>query len=196
MIRHGFGYSVFETRVDGICSELWVYVAIDAAVKFSVLKVRNESGRRRRLSATGYVEWVLGDLRAKSAMHVSTEIDPRSGTLYAHNPYSPEFADRVAFFDVDDQTRNLSGDRAEFLGRNGTLRNPAALQRARLSGKVGAGLDPCGAIQVNFELADGQAVSYTHLDVYKRQFLHGPPSGDEPPGPGLPAPGSSDAAAF
>jgi cyclic beta-1,2-glucan synthetase len=61
-------------------------VAIDAAVKFSVLKVRNESGRPRRLSATGYVEWVLGDLPAKSVMHVITEIDHRSGTLYARNP--------------------------------------------------------------------------------------------------------------
>jgi cyclic beta-1,2-glucan synthetase len=57
-------------------SELWVYVATDAPVKFSVLKLRNHSGRPRRLSATGYVEWVLGDLRGKSAMHVTTEIDP------------------------------------------------------------------------------------------------------------------------
>ncbi|MBK6972485.1 MAG: cyclic beta 1-2 glucan synthetase [Sterolibacteriaceae bacterium] len=156
VVRHGFGYSVFETSAEGIRSELWVYVAMDAAVKFSVLKMRNESGRARRLSATGYVEWVLGDLRAKSAMHVTTEIAPRSGALYARNPYSMEFADRVAFFDVDDPKRTLSGDRAEFLGRNGTLRNPAALNRSRLSGKVGAGLDPCGAIQVNFDLADGQ----------------------------------------
>jgi cyclic beta-1,2-glucan synthetase len=156
VIRHGFGYSVFSICSDGICSELWVYVAIDAAVKFSVLKVRNASGRPRRLSATGYVEWVLGDLRAKSAMHVSTEIDPRSGTLYARNPYSPEFADRVAFFDVDEPLRKLSGDRAEFIGRNGSLRDPAALHRWGLSGKVGAGLDPCGAIQVAFDLADGQ----------------------------------------
>ncbi|NMG29661.1 cyclic beta 1-2 glucan synthetase [Aromatoleum evansii] len=156
VVRHGFGYSVFETRSGGIWSELRVFVALDAAVKFSVLKVRNESGRARRLSATGYVEWVLGDLRAKSAMHVSTEIDPRSGALYARNPYSMEFAERVAFFDVDDPTRNLSGDRTEFLGRNGTLRNPAAMGRSRLSGKVGAALDPCGAIQVTFDLADGQ----------------------------------------
>ena len=156
VVRHGFGYTVFETSAEGIRSELWVYVAMDAAVKFSVLKVRNESGRARRLSATGYVEWVLGDLRAKTAMHVTTEIAPRSGALYARNPYSMEFADRVAFFDVDDPKRALSGDRAEFLGRNGTLRNPAALNRSRLSGKVGAGLDPCGAIQVNFDLADGQ----------------------------------------
>jgi cyclic beta-1,2-glucan synthetase len=156
VVRHGFGYSVFETRVDGICSELWVYVAIDAAVKFSVLKLRNESGRPRKLSATGYVEWVLGDLRAKSAMHVSTEVDPQSGALFARNPYNTEFAGRVAFFDVDEQKRSVSGDRTEFLGRNGTAGDPAALRRARLSGKVGAGLDPCAAIQVSVDLADGQ----------------------------------------
>ncbi|MBI5860773.1 MAG: cyclic beta 1-2 glucan synthetase [Rhodocyclales bacterium] len=154
--RHGFGYSVFEHSCDGIRSELWIYVALDAAVKFSVLKVRNESGRLRKLSATGYAEWVLGDLRPKSAMHVVTEIDSKSGALYARNSYNPEFADRVAFFDVDGSTRNLSGDRAEFIGRNGTLKNPAAMYRSQLSGRVGAGLDPCAAIQVSFELADGQ----------------------------------------
>lgn len=156
VIRHGFGYSVFETEVDGIASELWVYVAMDAAVKFSVLKIRNKSGRPRQLTATGYVEWVLGDLPAKSAMHVSTEISSESGALYARNPYNPEFSERVAFFDVDLPTRNVSGDRTEFIGRNRSLQNPAAMQRARLSGKVGAGLDPCAAIQVNFELAAGQ----------------------------------------
>ena len=154
--RHGFGYSVFEHTEGGIRSELWVYVAMDASIKFTVLKVRNESGRSRRLSATGYVEWVLGDLRPKSAMHVITEIDPKSGALFARNPYNTEFADRVAFFDVDDTTRTVSGDRTEFLGRNGTLRSPAAMTRARLSGRVGAALDPCAAIQVPFDLADGQ----------------------------------------
>ncbi len=154
--RHGFGYSVFEHTERGIRSELWVYVALDASIKFTVLKVRNESGRSRRLSATGYVEWVLGDLRSKSAMHVSTEIDPGSGALFARNPYNTEFVDRVAFFDVGDATRTMSGDRTEFLGRNGTLRRPAAMGRARLSGRVGAALDPCAAMQVPFDLADGE----------------------------------------
>ncbi len=154
--RHGFGYSVFEHTESGIRSEMWVYVALDAPVKFTVLKVRNESGRSRRLSATGYVEWVLGDLRPKSAMHVVTEVNPDSGALFARNPYNTEFPGRVAFFDVDDAIRTVSGDRTEFLGRNGTLRSPAAMTRARFSGKVGAALDPCAAIQVPFELADGQ----------------------------------------
>jgi len=154
--RHGFGYSVFEHTEDGISSEMWVYVAMDASVKLTALKVKNRSGRSRRLSATGYVEWVLGDLRPKTAMHVSTEIDPKTGALFGRNPYNTEFADRTAFFDVDEATRTVSGDRTEFLGRNGTLRSPDAMTRARLSGRVGAGLDPCGAIQVPFDLADGQ----------------------------------------
>ncbi|MBN2654938.1 MAG: cyclic beta 1-2 glucan synthetase [Nitrospirae bacterium] len=154
--RHGLGYSVFEHTEDGIRSEMWVYVAMDASVKFTVLKIRNESGRSRRLSVTGYAEWVLGDLRPKTAMHISTEIDHKTGALFGRNPYNTEFTDKTAFFAVDDATRTLSGDRTEFLGRNGTIQNPAAMTRARLSGKTGTGLDPCAAMQVAFDLADRQ----------------------------------------
>ena len=154
--RHGFGYSVFEHTEEGIRSELRVFVDREAPVKYSVLKVANRSGRPRRLSATGYVEWVLGDLRPKTAMHVVTAIDPASGALQASNAYSAEFADRTAFFHVDDASRRVSGNRTEFLGRNGNPGSPAAMRRAQLSNKVGAGLDPCGALQVAFDLADGQ----------------------------------------
>lgn len=154
--RHGFGYSIFEHTERGISSTLTVYVATDAAIKFMVLVVRNDSDRPRQLSATGFVEWVLGDLRPKTAMHVVTETDPESGALLARNPYNTEFSDRTAFFSVDETTRTLTGDRTEFLGRNGCLQAPAAMTRTRLSGKVGAGLDPCGAIQVSFDLAAGE----------------------------------------
>ena len=155
VIRHGFGYTVFEHQENGIVSELWIYVAIDAPVKFAMLKLRNVSGQSRRLSVTGYWEWVLGDLRHNSLLHVQTEVDIKSGALLARNYYNTEFPDRIAFVDVDG-TRNVTGDRKEFLGRNGSVSQPAALKRARLSGKVGAGLDPCGAVQVAFDLADGQ----------------------------------------
>ena len=154
--RHGFGYSVFEHAEGDIRSELWIYVALDAPVKFMVMKLRNESGRSRRLSVTGYVEWVIGDLRPKSAMHVVTAVDARTGALLARNPYNTEFAGRVAFFDVDDPARTFTCDRTEFLGRNGTRQDPAAMSRVRLSGKVGPALDPCAAIRIPLDLAPGE----------------------------------------
>ena len=156
VIRHGFGYTVFEHAENGISSELWVYVAMDAPVKFMVLKLRNTSGRHRRVSVTGYWEWVLGDLRQRSLLHVRTEVEPRTGALLAKNCYSAEFSDRIAFVDVSDGMRTVTGDRREFIGRNGALSRPAAMGRVRLSGRVGAGMDPCGAVQVALDLPDAQ----------------------------------------
>jgi len=156
VIRHGFGYTVFEHSENGIVSELWVYVAMDAPVKFMVLKVRNVSGRPRRVSVTGYWEWVLGDVRRKTLLHVQTEVDLKTGTLLARNYYNTEFPGRIVFLDVNDAARSITGDRKEFIGGNGNLSQPAALKRTRLSGKVGAGLDPCGAMQIAFTLQDGQ----------------------------------------
>ena len=155
-VRHGFGYSVFEHAQDGIVSTLTCFVAQDASVKFWQLSLRNVSGRARKLSATGYVEWVLGDLRARQAMHLVTEVDGASGALFARNPFNIEFPERTAFFDVQGGGRSLTGDRNEFVGRNRGLERPAAMARSRLSGRYGAGLDPCGALQVQFELADGE----------------------------------------
>lgn len=46
-----------------------------------------------------------------------------------------------------------TADRREFIGRNATLDRPAALAGAApLSNRVGAGLDPCGALQNRLEL--------------------------------------------
>jgi cyclic beta-1,2-glucan synthetase len=157
LCRHGFGYSVFEHNEGEIVSELWVYIAIDASVKFSVLKVRNESERHRRLSATSYVEWVLGDLRYKSAMHVNTSTDLNNSVIYAENRYNPELSSRIAFLQTDDRSCSVTCDRSEFIGRNGTIKNPAAMSGSRLSGKNGVALDPCAAIQVPFDLAAGQS---------------------------------------
>jgi len=121
-----------------------------------VLKIKNVSGRARKLSATAYIEPVMGETRTKTQMHVASEIDSKTGALFMRNFYNTDFGEYVTFLDVNEVSRSFTGDRTEFVGRNGSVSDPEALKRTRLSNRVGAGFDPCGAIQPKFELADGE----------------------------------------
>ncbi|HEX5102885.1 MAG TPA: cyclic beta 1-2 glucan synthetase, partial [Pirellulaceae bacterium] len=161
VVRHGFGYTIFDYTEEGLTTELCVYVATDSPVKIYKLKIANHSGRTRQLSIIGYWELVLGDFRSKTLLHVVTELDPASGAILARNVYSPEFGDRVAFVNCSESSRTFTGDRAEFLGRNGELANPSAMRRVRLSGRVGAGYDPCAAFHAPLTLAEGHERTIT-----------------------------------
>jgi len=151
--RHGFGYSVYEHIHQGISSELWVYVDKELPVKYAVLKLRNLTPHNRRLSVTGYVEWVLGDMVHKNKMFIVADKDPQTNVLFVRNRYNTAFAEKVGFFDTDAHEKTFTCDRTEFIGRNGGLQNPDALSRKHLSGRSGAGLDPCTALQVMVQLA-------------------------------------------
>jgi len=156
---HGQGYSRFEHGSHGVALELRQYVPVDDSIKISRLKITNLSTRIRRLSITAYVEWVLGATRTTTAPFIVTEIDPQTQAMFAQNPWNNDFGEQVAFADLAGQQTAWTGDRAEFVGREGTLDRPLGLTRgAQLSNRVGAGLDPCGALQTRVTLGADRAV--------------------------------------
>ena len=156
---HGQGYSRFHHGSHGILVELLQFVPPEDPVKISRLTLQNLSGRSRRLTVTAYAEWVLGSSRSDSAPYIITEIDSETGALFARSTLGGEFRGRIAFVDLAGKQTSWTGNRTEFLGRNRTPERPLALELGgRLSGKVGAGLDPCGALQLSLELeADERA---------------------------------------
>jgi len=164
MACHGQGYSRFQNGSQGILAELLQYVPVQDPIKISRLVLRNYSGRTRHLSVTTFAEWVLGNSRSTTAPHIITEVDTQTKALFARSAWGGEFGGRVAFSDLGGRQSSWSGDRTEFLGRNGMMECPAALQRSGpLSGRVGAGLDPCATLQTLLELRPGERAEIVFL---------------------------------
>jgi cyclic beta-1,2-glucan synthetase len=173
--RHGQGYSLFEHNSHAIEQELTHFVPCGVRdhgvanedefppLRVSILKLRNASSRRRRLSVTAYAEWILGTTREETQPHVVTDWDAERQVLTARNAYHPDFPARVAFLASVQTVRTFTGDRTAFLGRNGSPISPDGLKRRALSERVGAGLDACGALQVLATLEPGEETEIVFL---------------------------------
>lgn len=155
-IRHGQGYSRFQTNSHGVALDLLQFVPVADSIKISRLKILNLSGRPRQLSITAYVEWVLGQTRGAAGTFVITKIDPVTGAMLAQNAWNDQFGNRVAFADLNGRQTAWTGDRTEFIGRHGALDRPLGLAAdSILSNRVGAALDPCAALQAQATLGAG-----------------------------------------
>ncbi|MEO8452575.1 MAG: hypothetical protein ABI647_22470 [Gemmatimonadota bacterium] len=155
-VRHGAGWSQFDHRRAGIETSLTLGMAETDPVKIAILAVTNDSGRRRRLTVTSYVEWTLGVLREHTQHQVVTRFDPDRDAIIGRNFFDPAFAETSAFCAISEPVTAYTGDRCEFLGRNGTVASPEALRTEGLSGTTGAGYDPCAALQCLVELEPGE----------------------------------------
>jgi cyclic beta-1,2-glucan synthetase len=162
IVRHAPGCTSFEVEAQGLQQELSLFVSASEAVKFSRLRIENKSGKPRRLSVFGVVEWVLGGSREKSRVSVCSCWDPELSCLFASNPLSP-FPGQRAFFTASRTAQSFTADREEFFGSSGSRRSPRALGFERLSGSTGAGFDPCAALQVALELAPGETAEVTFV---------------------------------
>lgn len=159
-INHGQGYTRFEHNSHGIDQELLVFVPVDDAggmpMRIQIVKLTNSSSRKRKLTVTSYSELVLGTDKEETQTYIVSEWDPESQSIFARNRYNPNFGNYLAFANSVPAVSSYTADRTEFIGRNSPLSAPEALNRQYLSGKCGAALDPCAALQVSVDLEPGE----------------------------------------
>ncbi|PZX60488.1 cellobiose phosphorylase [Algoriphagus ratkowskyi] len=154
---HGYGYTCYGHIENGIASTMKVFVDKVEPIKFVVITLKNKSNRLRKISSTGYMEIVLGNVRSKTNMHILSEHSVHNESLLFRNRYNDAFANRVAFFKLIGASKySYSTDRSKFIGRNRNLSNPQALSRVDLRGRIGAGHDTCAALQGKFDLLPGE----------------------------------------
>jgi cyclic beta-1,2-glucan synthetase len=171
-VRHGAGYSVWRSVEQELEAELLVFVPADDPVKVARLRIRNRVQRPRRVTATYWAEWLLGALPSVSRPHVVAQWEPAGPALLARNPWSADFADRVAFLAATAPPHGVTADRREFIGPEGSAADPAALRRWGLSGRVEPGIDTGAAYQVHFDLAAGGSAEVAFVLGQGRDRAH------------------------
>ena len=131
-VRHGQGYTIFSHISQGIEQTGTYFVPLNEPLKIIKLTLRNTGKKPRRLAITYYLEWVLGVNRNQTAPFINTQIDSDSGALIAHNVYQDYFPEQFGFLQmVTEKTeieRSWTGDRVEFVGRNGSLSQAGRLE--------------------------------------------------------------------
>lgn len=155
LVRHGAGYTVFHHHSHALEQRVRLFAAPDDPVKVVELRLKNCTERPRRITATFYAEWVLGSSRDSTQSYIIPLYQQGFQALLARNPYNTEFGERVAFAAASRELHGLTADRAEFLGRIGTIRYPVALRRVGLDDRVDPALDTCAALQLHFDLPPG-----------------------------------------
>jgi cyclic beta-1,2-glucan synthetase len=155
LVRHGAGYTIFQHHSHGLKQETRLFVAPDDPIKVIQVRLENSSQRPRRLTLTLCAEWALGTNRESSQPYLIPSYDRERFALLARNPYNSEFGERVAFVAASKAPHGFTADRAEFFGRLGDHRRPAALGRIGLNNQVKAGLDSCAALQLHLDLPPG-----------------------------------------
>ncbi|HEY2250686.1 MAG TPA: cyclic beta 1-2 glucan synthetase, partial [Planctomycetaceae bacterium] len=163
VVEHGHGFSRLTHVANEIETELLLSIAPRDPVKFACVSLRNQGRESRKLSLVYFAEWVLGVSREQTQMHVWTSIDPATGAVVAHNPFQEDYTDQMVFLHVLGGPDGVTGDRAEFVGRNHDYAHPVALDRGQLSGTTGAAYDPCGAVLKRATVAPGETVEVIFL---------------------------------
>ena len=164
-VEHGFGSSSFRTNNAGIESHLLLSGSPKERVKWYSITLSNQDPHDQKLELYFYCDLVLGVSRDESYRFVTSSFDLTSQLLCAHNYYNNEFAGRVVAVGSSEPIVSYTASRLEFLGRNGDLRAPEALERSttaaflgskpkqvKLSSKVGAGFDHGAVLQLSVVL--------------------------------------------
>lgn len=167
---HGFGFTTFETCFREIEARWTLLVHPEATAELWRVELVNRGNRQRRLELTAFLEWCCGvapaPRREFHKLFIETAFDAHRGAVLAQSHMWDVASKRfghwntdfpyIAAFGANLSPRAAQGDKTAFLGRNGSLRCPAALDQPAWIPQFGRHEDPIAALRYAIDLAPAQ----------------------------------------
>ena len=157
--RHGLGYTAIGSRRAGIAVETTYFVPLGETLEVWRLRIANERPEQARLSLFGAVEFCLWDALDDATNFQRNysvgEVEVEDGVVFHTSEYR-ERRDHFAYFACSFPPASFDTARDAFLGPDRGWGRPLAVEQGRCTRSVAHGWAPCGALQVELELAPGE----------------------------------------
>ena len=177
--RHGTAYTRMLADYAGIHSEALYYVPLNKSYEVWNLTVRNDSGKARKLTVTGYAEFTNNSNYEQDQVNLQYSLFI-GRTYFDKNRVVQQVHGNLADIEKDKPVDNkivterflglagnpvssYCGDKEEFLGRYHTYANPAGVERGDLGNGLSYNENSCGAVSTIIELQPGEEKSIAFI---------------------------------
>ncbi len=166
-VNFGIGYLKIETIKNQISSELTYFVPVDKDLEYWLIKIKNESKRKKKLKIFSAVELSLGNLQPSILDPYAYELFVRTWvkdkTLYATKTLwndkttgkSEKSWDKIAFFSSDPAPESFDSLKSAFIG-DGTIELPQAVKEGWCFESIANGREAVFAFQHEIEVEDDE----------------------------------------
>ena len=174
--RHGTAYTVITSEYKKIKSEVTYYVPKDATYEVWVAKITNNDTKPRKLSVTGYCEFVndpnyeQDQVNLQYTLFITRTYFKKN---YIHQMQNEVYNSKTGRFLglAGAKADAFCGDRDAFVGSYRSYANPKGIEEG-LKGSLNYNTNSCGALQSDIVLQPGESKVLTYV-------LGGPKTDDE-----------------
>lgn len=121
------------TQVCGIKQETEIFVPKEDSTKVQIIRLKNETPRRRKLKLVYYLKPVIGEDEIKTSEFLNIQFNKNTNTILAKNMVTSDYKN-IVFISSSEKIKSYTGIKKEFLG-NGGLSNPDGLKLDNFSNK-------------------------------------------------------------
>ncbi len=159
-VRHGQGYTSFDSAHEGLNVKTTFFAARDEAVKIVRVQISNIGHARARLRAIGLVEWQLGGAIHERRTIQAWKPDNLDAVCAQQREHRAGFGGSTGFLGLSGPAtlRSWTCDRSEFFDAAGQLVVPHQMGRRAICGD-----DPCAALTADLSVAAGETAEFAFL---------------------------------
>ena len=167
--RHGMGYSVFESKKDGVSAVLDCFVPLGENCEINALTLKNDTKSHKSLQLYSAFEWCLWNAVDDSTNFQRNfnigEVEIDKSTIYHKTEYR-ERRNHYAFLHVNAPIDGFDTDRDAFLGAFGDWSAPETVCNGISKSSVASGWAPIASHRMDVSLRPGEEKSFIFLLGY------------------------------